>query len=69
MNTLLLKKCWILVTGKKNMNCAADMLDCIRSWKESGGTRRRRRGTLQTLFKEGSSVRSTTAFPKNRGAF
>lgn len=29
MNTLLLKKCWILVTGMKNMNCAADMLDCI----------------------------------------
>lgn len=29
MDTLLLKKCWILVTGMKNMNCAADMLDCI----------------------------------------
>ena len=29
MDTLLLKKCWILVTGMKNMDCAADMLDCI----------------------------------------
>lgn len=29
MDTLLLKRCWILVTGMKNMNCAADMMECI----------------------------------------
>lgn len=29
MNTLLLKKCWILVTGMKNMDCVVDMLECL----------------------------------------
>ena len=29
MDTLLLKRCWILVSSMKNMDCVADMLECL----------------------------------------
>lgn len=29
MDTLLLKKCWILVSSMKNMDCVVDMLECL----------------------------------------
>lgn len=29
MDTLLLKRCWILVSSMKNMDCVVDMLECL----------------------------------------
>lgn len=53
MNTLLLKKCWILVSSMKNMDCATDMLGCIQEMEGKRWDKEMKKRYFASLIQKG----------------